>query len=285
MKFANMHLAIVAGGGKLPLFCAREVKKQKIPFKIFLYQEETQDTVGIFFSEFKENCTLIRLGKLGELISALKKNQISHVIFIGKIHKQNLFRGMKYDLKTLSLLTKMKNQNDSEFFRVLLLELKKHKIEVLPQSTFLKNFLLPEGVLTKKKPQKKDWQDIKFGLYYARKIGELDIGQTVVVLNKTILAVEALEGTDACIERAGILSQGKGGVVCKAERANQDPRFDIPTVGISTLETMKKVNCHLLAFESEKVFVVEPEEFINYANKNQLVVVSHKTVKEDPFTE
>ncbi|MCS6983814.1 MAG: UDP-2,3-diacylglucosamine diphosphatase LpxI [Leptospiraceae bacterium] len=277
-----MVLGIVAGGGLLPLLCAREAQRKNIPLKIFLYQEETQELADKYRQEFPEQCVVVRLGRLGELFSAFKKYRVSDVIFLGKIHKERLFSGMKYDLKALTFLAKMSGFSDQEFFDLLLRELNRRKIKVLPQYTFLQSLLLREGVYTKRKLTNQDWEDIRYGLFYARKMGELDIGQTVVVRRKTVLAVEALEGTDACILRGGALSHGKGAVVCKAERHSQDPRFDIPTVGLHTLQKMAESSCHILAVESHSVFVIGLEEMVSFANSHNIAIVSHKPVLKKP---
>lgn len=268
-----MKLGILAGMGELPIFCAREAQRKQVPFKIYLIAEEQAAARLEYTNEFHDNVELVSLSKFGKLLKTLAKDNITDVVLLGKVRKEHIFKGLKFDLKALSMLAAMPSYNDDEFFNVIEKELRKKKIKVLPQYMFLQSLLLEEGIYTKKKPRKKDESDINYGLYYAKKIGELDIGQTVVVRNRAVLAIEAIEGTDACIERAGEFSHGNGGIVCKGEKIGQDVRFDMPTVGTDTLVSMKKAGCHILAIEAKRTFVVNPPEFIKKADELGIIFV------------
>ncbi len=268
-------LGIVAGEGILPYLAYQEAKKKGIPTYFFAVEEENPYLKDIPSSNIEK----VSVTQVGKFFQKLHKKGISHVVFLGKIQKKHLFSSLKFDLTTLKLLKKAPNFNDNTLFWTLCEELEKRGIKVLPQGKFLPSLLLKEGIYTRKKPRKKDWEDIYFGLYYAKKIGELDIGQTVVVKKKSVLAVEAIEGTNACIIRGGKLGK-EGVVVCKAEKKNQDPRFDIPTVGLSTLDAMKEVKAKILAIEAEKTFVVTPQEMIQKANKLGIILVAAKVPKK-----
>ncbi len=273
-------LGILAGAGELPLICAREVLRRNIPVRIFLVAEEEIRQQLAYQKEFANITEKVSLGKFGALLKTFQKHGITDLVLLGKVRKEHIFRGLRYDWKALSVMATMRTFNDDEFFRVMLREFQKIGITVIPQARYLQSLLLPEGNYTRKKPSKKDEEDIHYGLYYARKIGELDIGQTVIVRNKAVLAIEAIEGTDACIERAGQYSHGKGGIVCKAEKKFQDPRFDMPTVGISTLLSMYKARLHVLAIESNKTFVVNPPEFIQKANELSIIVAARRAPRK-----
>ncbi|MDH5718223.1 MAG: UDP-2,3-diacylglucosamine diphosphatase LpxI [Spirochaetia bacterium] len=276
MKIKN--LGIIAGSGILPAITADEAIAKGINVKIYIIKEGNFESLDIA-RKYKDISKFISITKVGHALKEFKKDNISHLIMIGKISKENLFKNLKFDLKTLWMLKNLTNRSDNTIFYALADEFFKYDIEFISQKIFLKNLFLPVKVYSKKKPSAQDLKDINYGMYYAKKIGKLDIGQTVVVRYESILAVEAIEGTDKCIERAGILSKGKGAVVCKTEKEKQDCRFDVPAIGITTLETMKKSGAHLLAFEAEKTLIVTPEEVIKKANELKLILVGTKVPK------
>lgn len=267
------RLGIVAGGGILPLITAQEAQTAGVPFKIYTISEEIKEQNSQYkkFEGFLEHVTLTRFARL---MRTFKKDGISHMVIIGKFHKEILFKDLNFDFRALWLLGKMASHNDDTIFHTVQKELQRVGVEVIPQDHFLASLLLPTGVYTRKKPSRKDRRDIEYGLYYARQIGDLEIGQTIVVKNRTVLAVEAIEGTDRAIERGGNLSHKKDAVVCKVIRPRQDTRFDLPTVGLSTVETMKNSGCRVLAIEAGKTLVVTPEEVIKKLDEYKMVLVS-----------
>ena len=193
---------------------------------------------------------------------------------IGKVHKKSLFKGFKFNLKTLLLLRKIKDWNDKSIFELVASEFKKINIEILEQDVFLKSLLCKPGIYSKKKPTKAQQSDINYGMDFARKIASLDIGQTVVVANKTLLAIEAIEGTDETIKRGCQYAYKSPAVVCKAIRKNQDTRFDVPTVGLDTLEAMRHGGCYILAIDANHTFVADQEKFFKKVNEYRMVFVS-----------
>ncbi len=263
------RLGILAGGGDLPFVGIREaISNGEDP--IFLGIKESDFEAG----EYSQRTIYCYIAKIGELIRICKKNDINRLLLLGKIKKEILFKSLKYDLKALTLLAKMINRNDYSIFKIIADEFLKNKIEIISQKTYLNSLLLSEGRYTKKKLSKDMLSDIGFGMDYARKLTELDIGQTVVVLNQTILAVEAIEGTDEAILRGGNLSNRKGAIVCKSARKDQDNRFDLPGIGIQTLRSMKESGCSTLAFQAGETLVVNPKEVIEFAEKCKINLVS-----------
>lgn len=272
------RLAIICGSGLLPAIAAREAIAQGWSIQLYVVSEEEfaqQDGI----EDLLQYCKTVTLTQFGNILRTLKKDSITDLIMLGKIKKEVLFKNPRFDLKTLWLLSKLINRNDNTIFYGIKKELEKIKINILPQSEFLKKLLMKKKVYSKKKPSKKDWKDIEFGLYYAKKIGALDIGQTVIVKNRTVLAVEAIEGTDLCIQRGGKLSHGKGAVVCKSAKAKQDARFDMPTVGMQTLQSMKESGCNILAIEADEIFAITPKEIIDFADKNKMILVATEVVE------
>ncbi len=263
------RLGIVAGAGELPLIAMREALSAGEDPLFFSINESGFDP-----QIYKERSIPVYVTKVGEIFKLCKKNHIDRLLLLGKVSKDILLKTYRYDLKAIRLLAKMINRNDYSFFQILEEELKKENIEFISQKTYLKSLLLPEGRYTNKKLTNHTVDDICFGMDMAQKFAELDLGQTVVVYDKMVLAVEAIEGTDETIKRGGFLSRKKGAVVCKSSKRNQDDRFDLPTVGLHTLNTMNDVKCKTLAIRSNETIVVNPKEFIQYAEKLKINFVS-----------
>ncbi len=146
-------------------------------------------------------------------------------------------------------------------------------VEVLDQTLFIQNHMIPKGVLTKTQPTPEQITDVEYGYEIAKQIGDIDIGQSVVIKNKMIMAVEAIEGTDCAIERGGKLAK-RGAVVVKVSKPNQDKRFDLPTVGLNTLKKMKSVKASVLAVEANETIIVQQEKMIEFADKNKIVIMA-----------
>lgn len=191
---------------------------------------------------------------------------------IGKVTKEILFKGLKFpDLRAIKLLAKLRNRKDDTIMLAIVEEIEKDGIEVADQTLYLKPLMPPTGVLTKRRPTPEEEDDIRFGFVTAKAMGGMDIGQTVVVKNKAVMAVEAIEGTDACIRRGGELGRGKS-VVVKVAKPNQDVRFDVPAVGKQTIQSMLDSGCTVLAMEAERTLFVEQEEVLRLANAHDLCI-------------
>ncbi|MEI8377787.1 MAG: LpxI family protein, partial [bacterium] len=146
-------------------------------------------------------------------------------------------------------------------------------VEVLDQTIFIQNLMIPKGVLSKTQPTPEQIQDVEYGYEIAKQMGDLDIGQSVVIKNKMIMAIEAIEGTDCAIERGGKLAK-KGAVIVKVSKPNQDKRFDIPTIGLRTLKKMKSVKASVLAVEANQSIIVQQEKMTEFADKNKIVIIA-----------
>ena len=268
-----MNLAIICGSGFLPLVAIQEALNKNISTCVYYGIEEypsKKEYEALHLAGVKKIVGL-HLLQFGKLLKSLKQDKISHALLIGKIHKENLFKKLKIDLKTVVLMKNMINQNDSTFFKVIQNEFHKIDVEVLSQKFLLSSLLLPKKIYSNQKPSKSKLQDIQYGLEQASKIAKLDIGQTIIVKKKTILAVEAIEGTDLCIQRMQPYNQRSKAIVCKVARPKQDDRFDVPTIGIQTINSMKQGGCDTLAIESDSVFVVDLPSVLNKINKYKMV--------------
>jgi DUF1009 family protein len=194
---------------------------------------------------------------------------------IGKVYKGVLLKPLWLDSLSRKILVKSRNKRKIEYsiLKILVEELESMGFVVIDQRRFLSSLLFKAGVLTKRKPSKSEWQDIRYGIDLARKMAGLDIGQTVVVKNQIPLAIEAMEGTDETILRGGQLG-GDGVVVAKAASIDHDFRFDVPTVGASTIKVMKECSAKVLAIDAERTFLLDAENVIKEANESKISIVA-----------
>ncbi len=266
-------LGLIAGHGCLPTIAANNAYNKNIDLQIYSTSKDKNRNKE-YNPKLHHLINKISITRLGSVIKQLKKDQISDVLFLGKIDKKDIFKNLLFDKTTLSILKSLINRNDNTIFDRVLKEFEKHNLNIISQRKFLKNLVLPKGTYSKKQPSKADWEDIQYGMFYAKKMSSLDIGQTIVTRDKSIIAVEAIEGTDECIRRAGNLIYKKHGIVCKAERKKQDDRFDIPTIGLQTMKVMKESGCQILVIEANKTLVVTPEKIKEMVNKLGMILVS-----------
>ena len=266
-------LGLIAGAGCLPSIAANNAYEQGVDLQIysFLHVDEIKQN---FRSELRNFIKNISISDMSKMLQKIQQDNISDILFLGKIEKKDIFKDQLLDSETLKILKSLPNMNDSTIFVGVLKEFEKYGFNIISQKLFLTNLFLPEGVHSQKQPTKEEWDNIRYGMYYAKEISGLDIGQTIVVRDKSVVAVEAVEGTNECIKRAGSLIQRKNGIVCKVERKKQDNRFDIPTIGLETLQVMEESGCHILAIEKEKTLVVTPEEIKKEADKRGIILVS-----------
>jgi DUF1009 family protein len=213
----------------------------------------------------------VGLARMGANFRLLKKEGVNELVMIGKFHKKVLFGG-GFDPEGLRLLLKLANLRDMTLFNLLASELKRRGIRVLSQARYIPELLAPAGVLTRRKPGPKELADIRYGFGVARQLADLDVGQTVVVRRGSVIAIEALEGTDATIQRV-IPSVGRSCVVVKAGRKRQDERFDIPGVGLQTLERMNRSGIRTLAVEAGKCLLADRDELIRRADRSGMCII------------
>ena len=270
----DKKLAVIAGMGGLPGAVASEAKKMGYRVVGIALQPPADESLEPFVDDFYK----INIGRFGGLLSLLKKLSIADAVMAGKVPKEILYKhktSIIPDMKAVKLLFSLRNRSDDTIMSAVVQELEKNGIKLRDTTDFTKNLLAPEGVLTKKKPSKDELKDIEFGYETAKEMGRLDIGQTVVVKDLAVMAVEAIEGTDEAVKRGGNLAK-KDAVVVKVSKPQQDLRFDVPVVGMDTLRSMKEVSAKVLALEAEKCIIVDKEKFINEADKEGMVVVGVK---------
>lgn len=214
------------------------------------------------------------IGKIGKIIEVLKKNKVTVVTMIGKVSKEILYSegAIVPDWQAIKLLSSLPNRNDDTIMNALVAKLNSEGIEVMDQTVFLQALMPEPGILSERKPTPEEMADMEYGFAMAKEIGRLDIGQTVVVKNKAVIAVEAIEGTDACIVRSGALS--KAVIVAKTAKPAQDNRFDMPSVGTKTIQSMITAGAAGIVIEAGRTLLVEREATLALANKHNITVVA-----------
>jgi len=261
-------IGIIAGGGQFPLLFAEAVRRQGFEIYAAAHQGETDEALAAAVDRLR----WVRLGQLGKIIQFFKETGVNKTVFIGSITKTNIFRDVRPDLKGLGLWNKIDVKQDDAILRAVADRLEEDGIKVVSSTQYIPELLFPQGLLTRKKPSKEQKKDIIFGWEIARSMGGLDIGQCVVVRNQTVLAVEAIEGTDAAIRRGGSLGKEKA-VVVKLRKPNQDLRFDLPAVGRETIQSMQDVKAGVLAVEAGYALFFDRETCIRAADAAGIVVV------------
>ncbi len=273
MTVRSENIGIIAGGGQFPLLFAKAAREAGRRVVVVAFRGETDEAV----TAGADAVCWIKLGQLGKVISFFKKEGVGETVFLGTITKTRIFRDILPDFTALSLWSKIDRRQDDAILRAVARYLEEEGIKVVESTLYLRHLLFPCGVLSKKKPGKAQWQDIEFGWRNAKAIGQLDIGQCVVVRDSVVLAVEAIDGTDATIDRGGRLG-GEKTVVVKVRKPEQDFRFDLPATGPTTINRMKRVKASVLAVEAGQSLLFDREEMIEAANAAGIVVVG---VRED----
>ena len=273
----KLRIGLIAGSGQFPLLFSREAKAKGYRVYAVAHTNETDAEL----ENLVDGIEWLYLGQLGKLIRFFKKNDVHQAVMMGAIQKTRWFRDIRPDLKILSLIGMLRNSHDDGILRACAGLLEKEGIEILPSTFLLPEILAPEGCWTKRKPTRYEAQHMEFGWQMAKKIGHLDIGQCIVVGDGSVLAVEAVEGTDETIRRGGTLGkQGNGDtVVIKVCKPNQDLRFDIPAIGVQTIQTMSEVGATLLTVEAGKTVVFDREEMINLADRNGIAIVAMNDIE------
>lgn len=261
-------IGLIAGDGNFPIILSnglREKGKKVIAVGL-------ENITSPALENGVESLHWIKVGQLGRLIKIFKKEGINRVVMAGKVSKTFMFKDIRPDLRAISLYLKLKDRKDDTLLLGIVSELEKEGIKVEEPTRYVPHLLAEKGVITKRKPKKEELKDIEFGWPIAKEMGRLDIGQTVVVKDRAVLSVEAIEGTDAAIRRAGELGRG-GIVVIKVAKPKQDMRFDAPVVGLNTIRTLKEAKAAALCVEAGKTILLEKEDMIKLADKEKICII------------
>ena len=261
-------IGLIAGNGRFPIIFAENARQLGYTVSAVAHIGETEPEL----EKHVEKIHWIKIGQLNKLIQAFKSDGVRHAVMLGGIKKTHVFTTVRPDLRVLAMAGRLRLWKDDAILREFAAELEQEGIQICESTFGLSGILVEEGPLTKRRPTKKEWADVRYGWEIAETIGRLDIGQCVVVKDRVIVAVEAVEGTDKAIRRGGELA-GNGTVVVKRCKPQQDLRFDLPAVGPRTIETMKAVLASVLAIEAGKSVLLDRQEMIRQADRAGIAVV------------
>ena len=262
-------IGLIAGNGRFPLLFARAASAHGLDVIAIAIKKDTSRLI----SAFAKKVYWLSLKEYSHMFEIFKAEGIEKVIMAGQVNPQNLFYKDVGDDALKTLLAAIKDKRPDTVFGAVANQLAEHSIELIDSTLLLDDYMSPKGVLTRLKPDEAVWTDIKFGFDMAKKLAGLDIGQTLVVKNGAIVAVEAIEGTDAAIMRGGRVASG-GIVVIKVSKPNQDMRFDVPVIGPRTIKHMILVRAKCLAIEAGKTIIIDKDVCIRLADSKKISVVA-----------
>ena len=265
----TMRIGLIAGSGQFPIIFSKAAKSKGFAVYAAAYLNETDPVL----KEHVEAIEWMHIGQIKRLIMFFKKNNISKAVMMGAIKKTKMFSDVRPDMKAIALIAKMRHTHDNRILSGFAEILEKEGIKIQASTFLLPDLLAQKGCWTKRKPTRSEKADIRLGWNLAKEIGRLDIGQCVVVGGGSVLAVEAIDGTDATIKRGGKLARGIA-VVVKVCKPNQDIRFDVPAVGVQTIKTMHEAGAGTLTIEAGKAIVFDRQEMIDLANKHGISIVA-----------
>lgn len=274
------RVGLIAGWGRFPLLVAEALKRQR-------YEVYCLGVAGHADPRLAELCDGFRysgLGRFGAAVRYFKRHGVTDATMAGKIHKTALLRPWLAlrslpDWKTFRtfvphFLTGRKDNKDDSLLGTVIALFSAEGIRFGPATDYAPDLLVSGGRLTRRGPSKNQWKDVRFGWEIAKEMGRLDVGQSVAVKNRAVLAVEAIEGTDACIRRAGSLCPAGEFTVVKVAKPHQDMRFDVPTIGPGTLETLAASGGRVLAVEAKRTVILDQHEMVELANRKKVAIVA-----------
>ncbi len=262
-------IGIIAGNGVYPRLLADSARKcgiNKIVAAAFTGETDPA------FEQHVDVVEWMRVGQLGRLLKFFRTQDIHHAVMAGQIAPKNLF-DLRPDLRALMLLGKIKQRNAESIFSAIADELAKIQVDLLPATTFLEDSLAQAGLIAGPQLSAREEKDVELGWTIAREIARLDIGQTVIIKNGTVVAVEALEGTNEAIRRGGTLAR-ESAVMVKVAKPNQDMRFDVPVVGVETIRVAAESRLRVMAVEAGKTLLLEKDAIITLANCSNVSLVA-----------
>ena len=260
---------LIAGDGLLPVKMAQYAKENGFDVVAISLSDDNYKQLKKYCSKVYSLCP----GEALKIEKVLKEEEVTQLTFLGKVSKTLLIKRPKFDAKAVDFIKKAVRLNDDKVMLMIIDELEKIGVTILDQTLFIKNLMIPSGVLGKIQPTQEQIDDVNYGYWLAKETGKLDIGQSVVIKDKMIMAVEAIEGTDKCIRRGCKIAK-HGSRIIKVAKPSQDKRFDIPAIGLRTLKTMKKYKADLIAVEAGETIIVDKDEVIKYADKHGIVVMA-----------
>src|SRR5713226_4369942 len=264
-----MKFGLIAGNGKFPLLVLEGARKAGADVVVAAIREETDMEI----ERVNARVTWVGIGQLGKMLRFFKDEGVEKAIMAGQVKHVQIFSRAIPDVRMLKMLLRLPKRNTDALIGAVAAELETEGIELIDSTYFLRDILPASGTLTRRAPDERERSDIEYGLEIAREIARLDLGQTIVIRDRACVAIEAMEGTDAVIRRAGGLVRGRLTVV-KNAKPDQDMRFDVPVVGFPTIESMIESGATCLCLTACKTLIFDREEMISLANKNKIAIVA-----------
>jgi len=273
-------VGLIAGWGRYPIVVAQAL----VAAGAEVYCLGVKDHADPVLADICQGFEWVGMAKIGKVLRALRRNGITQATMAGKIHKVLLYRRWAWfhhlpDWRGLMtfyphVITRQKNMQDDSLLGAIVETFHTAGVTMRPATDYVPELLVKLACLTQRHPSEAQRKDIEFGWHLAKEMGRLDVGQSVAVKNRSPLAIEAVEGTDECIRRAGTLCKAGGFTVVKVAKPQQDMRFDVPTIGMGTLETMVAAGGQVLAIEAGRTIVIDQADVVAYADRNKMVIVA-----------
>jgi len=264
-----MNYGLIAGNGKFPFLVVEGARTMGVELSVVAIKEETDPRID----DVADNVKWVGIGQLGKMLSFFKDHGVEKAVMAGQVKHVQIFSGSIPDMRIVKMLWNLPRRNTDSLIGGVADELAKEGIELIDSTYFTRDHLAPAGPLTKRRPSDEELRNIEYGLHIAHEIARLDLGQTIVVRAKACVAIEAMEGTDATIRRAGELAKGKLTVV-KVAKPDQDMRFDVPVAGVPTIQAMIEAGATCLSITADKTLLFDREEMIALADAAGIAVVA-----------
>ena len=268
-----MRYGLIAGNGRFPFLVLDGARRAGVELAVAAIKEETDPEI----ERVAERVAWVGVAQLGKLIRFFKREGVERAIMAGQVKHVQIFSGAIPDLRMLKTILKLPRRNTDALIGAVARELESEGIELIDSTFFLQDHLPEVGQLSRRGPDERERGDIEYGLEIAREITRLDLGQTLVMRGRACVAIEAMEGTDATIRRAGSLARGRLTVI-KVAKPDQDMRFDVPVVGVPTVQAMIEAGATCLSITAGKTLMFDREEMIKLADKNRIALIASPPV-------
>ena len=273
------RIGLVAGNGRFPFLALQGARALGHEVTVVAIKEEAFPDLEQAAREARADLHWVSLGHLGRCIKLLKAAGVSQAVMAGQVKHAKIFSGIVPDLTLLSVLTRLKARNTDALISAVADVMRDHGIELLDSTAFLSPLLARPGVLTDRAPGEEEAADFSFGYPMADGVAAMDIGQTIAVKHKAVVAVEAMEGTDETISRAGDLA-GRGVRIIKVAKPDQDMRFDVPVIGIATIQVMRRAGASALSIDAGRTLIMDGDHVFGSANEAGITIVGRAPAQQ-----
>jgi len=265
-----MKFGLIAGNGRFPFLVLEGARREGVEMIVAAIKEETDPAI----ENIARTVEWVSVGHLGKLIKFFKREGVTRAIMAGQVKHVQIFKlNALPDLRMARMLARLKRRNTDALIGAVADELESEGVTLIDSTTFLQPLLAREGVLTSRAPNKREMADIEYGLSVATELARLDLGQTIVVKSEAVVALEAMEGTDATIRRASELVRGRPLTVVKVAKPDQDMRFDVPVIGLNTIETLRNCNVTAMSITADKTLIFDRDQTIAAADQNRIAIL------------